>query len=116
MAQQDSYRAQWAEYRKRSIIVWSVFLTYIPGAIIIGGSLYRLTGSDSFIPMTAFAWMAAFAITNFYRMNWKCPRCGKAFFQKWWYGNNFARKCVHCGLPKWAESELDTQLKSNVRD
>lgn len=33
-----------------------------------------------------------------------CPRCHKWFFATW-YRNPFARKCVHCGLPKWANSE-----------
>jgi hypothetical protein len=36
-------------------------------------------------------------------LRFPCPRCGKWFFAKWWYHNNFARKCVHCGLPKWAD-------------
>ena len=39
-----------------------------------------------------------------------CPRCGELFFRKFddrpwrgaWQHNPFARRCMHCGLPKWA--------------
>jgi hypothetical protein len=23
----------------------------------------------------------------------------------WWYHNSFARRCIHCGLPKWADED-----------
>jgi len=37
---------------------------------------------------------------------WLCPRCGQPFhYMVGWLGrvnNPFARRCVHCGLPKWS--------------
>ena len=29
---------------------------------------------------------------------YKCPQCGKPFASKWWYGNAFTTKCLHCGV------------------
>ena len=52
----------------------------------------------------AFAWMAFFVIAGNVFVRFPCPRCGKAFFAKWWYQNTFARRCVHCGLPKYVEA------------
>jgi hypothetical protein len=43
------------------------------------------------------------------RMFWACPRCGRPFHLGWFYGNPFARRCVHCGLPKWAPKQEPAQ-------
>ncbi len=49
---------------------------------------------------------------------WSCPRCGKPFhYVARWYGrwnNPFARRCVHCGLPKWADRDPDPKLKHEL--
>ena len=51
-------------------------------------------------------------------MLWSCPRCGKPFhYVPRWYGrwsNPFARRCVHCGLPKWVDSDPDPKLKHEL--
>ena len=108
---QADYAVAWRDCRKRTIIFWIVFLGYMPGVGVIffavGPSLAALTGiklNDSGI-MIAFCWMVAFAITGFRLSLFRCPRCGQSFFWGSWYTNTFARKCVHCGLPKWARSE-----------
>lgn len=45
---------------------------------------------------------------------WKCPRCRKAFFTKWWFSNDFATSCLHCGLPKWSEDSCDFKTASET--
>ena len=38
--------------------------------------------------------------------NWKCPRCGQAFFRGAFYRSIlFGGRCFHCELPKWCVSE-----------
>jgi hypothetical protein len=43
---------------------------------------------------------------------WLCPKCGQPFhYTVGWLGrvnNPFARRCVHCSLPKWS-TILDSQ-------
>ncbi len=46
-------------------------------------------------------------LVNQMRLNFfRCPRCGHLFFITFLLANSFARRCVHCGLPKWAKNDL----------
>jgi len=90
-------------------------LTYVPGVALIGIPLSRLLDSDGIVFVVAIIWMAALATTAVHKSYWRCPRCHKPFFQKWWYHNPFADRCVHCGLPKWAESDERVNNQSNAR-
>jgi ketosteroid isomerase-like protein len=75
--------------------------------LTVGLPLSALTGikADYFGFVIGACWMAAFVVTGWRAALFPCPRCHKWFFATWWYRNPFARKCVHCGLPKWANSE-----------
>jgi hypothetical protein len=61
----------------------------------------------------AIGWIAAFAVTGYFKGNFVCPRCGENFFRRWdprpwrqsFRSNIFARHCMHCGLPKWAAQD-----------
>jgi Zn ribbon nucleic-acid-binding protein len=101
------YSAQWAEYRRRRNIVLLVFATYVPGVMLLGSTISRVTGNEKGFFVVAICWMAAFVGTSIHMTSWECPRCGKWFHAKWWMNNSFAGKCVHCGLRKWAESADD---------
>jgi predicted RNA-binding Zn-ribbon protein involved in translation (DUF1610 family) len=57
--------------------------------------------------VVAIGWMVFFVVAGNLVVRFPCPRCGKWFFAKWWYRNSFARRCVHCGLPKWADPPMD---------
>ncbi len=70
-------------------------------------------GDGTALFMAALVWMVAFAVIGYQRGNFRCPRCGELFFQKFddrswrmsWQHNPLARRCLHCGLPKWAQSD-----------
>jgi len=67
------------------------------------------------------AWLvllfSLFFVTGEY-VYWSCPRCGRPFhYVARWYGrwnNPFARRCVHCGLPKWIDSDPDPKRKREL--
>jgi len=111
MSKQTDYMVAWHDLRRRRILFWAVFLSYLPGVAFINfaivPSLVASTGvkSDNIILTTAACWMIAFAIAGFRLTLFRCPRCGKHYFSTWWYTNSFARKCVHCGLKNWAGAE-----------
>ena len=111
MNTQPDYAAAWRDLRRRRIIFWAVFLSYIPGVwaifFAVGLPLSALTGiePDHFGLAIASCWMAAFAVTGWRLGLFSCPRCHKRFFATWWYHNPFARKCLNCGLPNGANSE-----------
>lgn len=97
----------WDEYRKRRNLAWFVFLGYVP--IVSGVGMLSMWLFSTFTPafVVAIGWMVFFVIAGNLAVRFPCPRCGKWFFAKWWYHNSFARRCVHCGLPKWAEPTID---------
>jgi hypothetical protein len=84
---------------------------YLPGvaflSFAIGPSLATLTGikQNNVAVMIALCWMIAFAISGFRLSLFRCPRCSKSFYSTSLYTNSFARKCLHCGLPKWARED-----------
>jgi len=58
----------------------------------------KLTGSDNLALATAILFMVAIFSLLLSVAFARCPRCNKMFFFKWYWGNGFALKCVHCGL------------------
>jgi len=97
-----TYEEQWKSYRRRSRLSWLVFLTYIPGVLIIGVPLRDIFSSDIPVYVVAGLWILALIVIGNYAIAWRCPRCGEPFFKGSWYYNSFARRCVHCKLPKWS--------------
>src|SRR5947208_2186536 len=98
------YEDEWKEYRRRYRLFFTIFLSYVPGVAAIGILVTRWSGSEVPIYFVAGAWMLAFAVTSVRLSTFPCPRCGKWFFAAWYFHNPLARRCVHCGLPKWATS------------
>ena len=85
-----SYSGAWRRYRGWSWTFWLAFLGYLPGMALL--------------------WMVLVGAIGYRKFNFTCPRCGELFFRAFdprpwrqdWRHNPFARRCLHCGLPKWA--------------
>jgi endogenous inhibitor of DNA gyrase (YacG/DUF329 family) len=111
MDMKADYAAAWRDFRRRRMIFCAVFLGYMPGVLalffVVGLPLASLTEvkSDYFFYAIALCWMAALLVTSIRAAHFPCPGCGKRFFATWWSRNPFARKCLHCDLPKWATSD-----------
>jgi hypothetical protein len=107
---EGSYAEAWLRYRLSSRAFWILFLSFVPGVAIIN-RIFRLAsnGHGIVIFVVAIAWMIAFAVAGYKKGNFQCPRCGELFFRKFddrlwrrdWVYNPFARRCLHCALPKW---------------
>jgi hypothetical protein len=67
------YAAAWRRYRRWRWTFWLLFVLYLPAPAILSRAMGWTRGSGTPIVVAAFAWMIA-----------------------------FARRCLHCGLPKWA--------------
>ncbi len=92
----------WQEYRRRRNLTLFAFLGYMPFVFVIAMAAERLLHSLTPGFVVAGGWMIFFAVASLRCESFKCPRCKKWFFAKWWYHNSFARRCVHCGLAKYA--------------
>jgi Zn ribbon nucleic-acid-binding protein len=97
------------EYQKRNLIFWGLFLGYVPGVLLIGIPLGRLLNFKEATGLIALAWMLSAVIAGIWRVRWKCPRCQKGFYTRWWYYHTFATKCVNCGF-RPAEEKLGHRL------
>ena len=97
------YTESWQEYRKRRKLLLFAFLAYMPVVALIGFVTTWLFKSTTPVFVAAFSWMAFYLVAGIRFQRFKCPRCGKWLFAKWWYHNMFARRCVHCALPKYAD-------------
>jgi len=95
----------WDVYRKRRNLALFAFFGYVPVVSVIAFLSIRLFSTLTPAFVVAIAWMVFFVIAGNLSLRFPCPRCGKWFFEKWWYYNTFARRCVHCGLPKYADPQ-----------
>jgi hypothetical protein len=114
-----SYSATWSRYRLWSWAFWIGFASYLPGLALASREFgWTRDGNVGAIFVTAFVWMLAWAAIGYQKTNFRCPRCGEEFFNKFdnrpwrmaWWHNPFARRCMHCGLRKWADKNPDSQL------
>jgi hypothetical protein len=115
LQEEGSYSVEWRQYRQWSRTFWIVFLLYLPALALVSKVLGPIRGRGTVIFCAAAIWMLAFAISGYRKSNFQCPRCGEMFFRKFddrpwrmaWQHNPFARKCMHCGLPKWAPAAVE---------
>ena len=108
---EGSYSGAWRRYRVWSWVFWLAFLLYLPGVAYLSDALGWSRDGGNATLLTALVWMLVVAVVGYQKWNFACPRCGEMFFRKFdarpsrrdWQHNPFARRCMHCGLAKWAE-------------
>jgi hypothetical protein len=100
----QSQTSSWQNYRRRRFWFFVIWLTYVPGVFVLGYPLSRLLDSGIPVYILAGAWIVAFIASANYMELFPCPKCRRAFFRTSWFHNPLARRCVHCGFPKWSDS------------
>jgi hypothetical protein len=92
------YKIYWNQLRAWTYASWGVvILGYIVGCLL---SHFYPEAANSYL---VACWIVAFGYTRLVIIFFGCPRCGRRFFMpKGRNPNIFARRCMHCGLPKWA--------------
>ncbi len=109
MTAATDYRFAWHDYRRR--VLW-FFGEWLGGFLLIAAlaqlaSKVHGTYAPWVLAVLGPAWMLGFIIVAVRLTLFHCPRCGHPFFWVWWFNNPLARKCMHCRLPKWSESDPD---------
>jgi hypothetical protein len=97
-----SYDENWKEYRKARNTFLGLFILYVPVCFSIGVASIKFFATFTPGFVAAFLWMGMFVVSGVRLNAWRCPNCGECFSGSWWYNLGFlARRCVHCGLPKY---------------
>jgi hypothetical protein len=112
----NDYSGNWRRYRKVNILG---VLLGLSGLIVMAGLIYfnnnlffDKNGSPVLGVVLIVIWGAAMATIAIRAHWWRCPRCGKRFgilgmrkAQGPWSWGIYSRKCVHCGLPRYANTD-----------
>jgi hypothetical protein len=105
MAGLPDYAEDWRRYKTARNILWLIFFSYLPGAFAVAWGLSKILSRDAsefFVPV-GLIWMVALVVGTLRVYLWHCPRCEKSFSGTFRHNKGFlARKCVNCGLPKYA--------------
>ena len=97
------YSRQWRDLRIRTWLFVGMFLLFIPAMALATSGLGRISPDlgDSLVFWFFGGWAVATIILGFYQISFRCPRCGGVFGSEDLWTNQFARKCLHCGLKRY---------------
>jgi Zn ribbon nucleic-acid-binding protein len=100
--------AKWTHYKKVRNLYLIIVISFLPLAFVA----LELARPHIVVVFTLFAvpYFLAMLIAGYRFTLWRCPRCGNTFTD-WWRLNKgiFARRCVHCGLAKYASSNPEAR-------
>src|SRR2546428_14131174 len=106
MDDQSHFAFAWQDYRRRRRWFFGIWLGGFLVVALVARLLSKLSLGDLDFAVLGPAWMTAFVVVAIRLQFFRCPRCHRKFFGALLYSNPLAKKCVHCGLPKWSESDL----------
>jgi hypothetical protein len=100
------YEHGWRDLRRREVRLWFVSLSFVPGVLLtlMTMGLFRDYLPRHFGRCTGAVWLAACLTIGLHYRMFRCPRCRRFFFE--WSLAQQSHGCVHCKLPRWANSEL----------
>jgi hypothetical protein len=89
----------WRLLRRDSKILWWLLFASLPGIFVVSLLLfYGALRQSALLPLVTFAFVAAIGAVGLRIARFACPRCGKPFFETWYFFQLLRRECVHCGL------------------
>jgi hypothetical protein len=98
----------WNEYRRRRAVCWLAMILWMPATL--AAVPFSPNGLGLAAPMFVVFILGGVVVNRLGHrvLHFPCPRCLRPFFQASWYYNYFARRCLHCGLPKWSETDTSS--------
>jgi len=97
------FEPAWRDLHRRSKVLWLLLFACIPGVFLLAYVLNTLLLQDASFPVIGLAWMGAIAWAGFRVSSFACPRCGRAFFENWYFFKPLRSNCAHCHLARWAK-------------
>lgn len=101
-----SYTEQWRDLKRRTRVSFGVWLGIIPFGFVVMLANTKMGLSDKYVPYILGSYGIGWAVLAIWQSSFLCPRCGEWFFRRanYSYHNPFSRKCLNCGLQKYAEA------------
>jgi hypothetical protein len=90
----------WRALKRDSQILWWVLAASLPGMFLFSWLLSGELRQSVLLPLLTFAFVAAIGAAGLRVARFACPRCGKPYFETWYFFQLLRRACVHCGLPR----------------
>jgi hypothetical protein len=94
----------WRLLRRDSKILWWVLFASLPGMFLFSWLLDGALRQSVLMPLLTLAFVAAIGMAGLRVAHFACPRCGKPYFESWYFFQLLRRECAHCYLRR--ESEL----------
>jgi hypothetical protein len=99
------YASAWNDYRRRRRWYFSIacggLAAIITLAMLFSGQSVQCLNFLVLAPI----WAIAFSVAAIRLCRFICPRCGRPFCATRLVAHLYTRRCVHCGLPRWAKSD-----------
>ncbi len=101
----------WRPYRWWRRILWTMLLGFLPAVWLFERVAFALSLGETAVVTFAFLWVASTFLCLVPRSEFRCPRCGERFH--FWtmrgafglpfdVSNVWSRRCLHCGLRRYA--------------
>ena len=96
------YQQNWKRYKFWRNLALLALAGFFP-VILLARAIARIFNLPVLFIIVTFAWFLLIGTAGTVVSYWRCPRCGKQFRITSWYRMGVsARRCVHCGLPKYS--------------
>ena len=88
----------WCALRRRSRLLWWVLLSSVPGIFLFAWLLDGVLRPGPLVPLLTLAFLTAIGVAGLRVASFACPRCGKPFFETWYFFQLLRSECAYCGL------------------
>jgi len=88
----------WRVLRRRSRLLWWLLSASLPGIFFFAWLLDGVLRPSLLLSLLTLAFVVAIGVAGLRVASFVCPRCGKPFFESWYFFQLLRRECAYCGL------------------
>jgi hypothetical protein len=88
----------WRDLRRRAQLLWFVLFASLPGILFFFWLLDGALRQNLLSALVISLFVAAIGVAGVRVARFACPRCGKPFFENWYFFKPLRAECAHCGL------------------
>lgn len=90
----------WRDLRRRSRLLWWVLAASLPSIFLFSWLLDDALRPSLLLPLLTLAFVTAIGVAGLRVARFACPRCGRPYFESWYFFQLLRRECAYCGLPR----------------